>query len=108
MKRRTILKRLGATGVATVGIAGAASASPAEGVDHEIDVSDVSGEVELAELLGSGAQPSPAALGRSADTRFVISEDADTITLSDCCEYCCKHPNVCDCLCCECSEDACQ
>ena len=110
MNRRTILKRIGAASVATAGIAGTAAASPSGNVDHQLDVSDISGEVELTELLARGGHErlAPEALGRSGATRFVISEDADTITLDDCCQLCCKHPNICDCICCECSEDACQ
>lgn len=110
MNRRTILKRLGAAGVATAGIAGTASASQAGSVDHRLDVSDVSGEVELTELLdvGGHGQLTPEALGRPGSTRLVISEEAETITLSDCCEYCCENPNVCDCWCCTCSEEKCR
>lgn len=107
MRRRTLLRRIGATGLATAAFAGSSTARTRPGggygIDREIDVSAVSGQVTLETLL------TDAELGELDDRVdparrvFTVSEDADAIVLSDCCVYCCEGPDkVCDCGCCEC------
>jgi hypothetical protein len=106
MNRRTLIRRLGATGLATTAFAGTASASRGVryGIDREIDVSDVSGTVTLDELL----EPEEVRrLPADVDPRqreIIVSDDAGGITLGDCCVYCCSGDEdlVCDCSCCEC------
>ncbi|MFB6193459.1 MAG: hypothetical protein ABEI75_00205 [Halobaculum sp.] len=53
MRRRTMLKRIGAATVATGAASGTATARsiPTHGITRELDVSDVSGETTLGELL---------------------------------------------------------
>lgn len=110
MRRRKLLQRIGATGIATTAFAGISTArQPAAveyGIDREIDVSDVSGQVTLDELL------EPAELERlpeDADPSqqvFTIKEEAETTSLDDCCLHCCdeqpKIPRECNCMCCRC------
>lgn len=57
MKRRAILRRLGATAAATAGLAGSASASRVDGTDDEraVDVSGLSGQVPVTDLVDDPA-----------------------------------------------------
>jgi hypothetical protein len=119
MNRRTLIRRIGASGLATTAFAGSASAahtpgsqagSVEYGIDREIDVADLSGAVTLAELLepheldGLPSQIDP------RQREIIVQDDAGSITLGDCCEYCCDQINVCDCDggCCECNNCLCD
>jgi hypothetical protein len=106
MKRRTLLGRVGATGVAATAVAGRAAAGRSGrelGIDREIDVSSVSGETTLDALLEPQELES---LPEDVDPRqfqVAVSDGASSISLDDCCSYCCKF--VCDCSCCTCDSD---
>lgn len=114
MNRRTLLRRLGATGVAATAVAGTSAARTAPtdyGIDREIDVSDVAGRVTLETLL------SEAELQRLHDgvdparREFVVQEDVDAISLEECCTFCCDGTDyVCpgECDCCECELPPCH
>lgn len=113
MNRRTLLRRIGATGIAATTLGGTATArrsASGYGIDREIDVSAVSGRVTLAELLD------PADLRRLNDgvdprqREFIVHEETDAITLGECCVYCCDGTDyVCEdhCDCCECDYPPC-
>lgn len=112
MKRRTMMRKLGAAGIATAAISGTATAKRVTvadvGIDREIDVSSTEGWVTLEELL----EPEElAALPRGVDRteRIGVHPAADTITLGDnCCAICCEEvldPPSCDCT--YCDDDAC-
>ena len=117
MKRRTVLRRLGAVGVVSTGVAGTATASSSRGGDVErsrLDVSDVSGEVELDALVDGDlenrlSQRQLAALPDDTDpsaARMIVDPDAETIALADCCIVCCDNlPGPCPCECCFCDPD---
>lgn len=119
MNRRTLIRRIGATGLASTALAGQASAArtstvPAGsveyGIDRDIDVADVSGAVALAELLEpEEIRQLPAAVD-PRQREIIVADDTGTIALDDCCEYCCEHLNVCDCVegCCECNNCLCD
>ena len=88
MKRRTLVKQLGTASLATTTLVGSAAASrPAINIDREIDVSDVSGSVPLAELLDAEEL---AELPDGVDpwtTSITVAEGTDGIAPSDCCDY---------------------
>lgn len=115
MKRRTMLRKLGAAGIATTALSGSAVAAerPADlgdlGVDRDIDVSSVDGQVSLAELLEPGDVESLADdVDPSAHT-LTVAPEADVIALDDCCESCCHRMKFvkCTCDCCVCDASAC-
>lgn len=120
MNRRTILKRIGTVGVATVGITGTAAASSVQNhnVEHRLDVSAVSGEVKLGTLVDGDIEAqlsgeTLAALAGDTDpanVRISVDPRAETIALSECCEFCCNndHDLECPCFCCVCDSDACD
>lgn len=110
MKRRTLIRELGAVGIASTAIAGTtAAAAPSFAdleVDRPLDVSSVEGTVTLDELL----EPRDLAgvPGDAADVPVVVAADADVITLDGCCQYCCDGRDlVCEdhCDCCTCGDD---
>lgn len=109
MKRRTLIRRMGAAGVATT-LAGRTAAESSElslGVDRDIDVSSVSGRVPLEQLLESQDLARVPDRFDPQEVTIHVDEDADDISLDSCCVYCSKWPNVCDCSCCTLSRCAC-
>ena len=117
MKRRTLIRQLCTATLATTTLVGSAAAErPAVNldVDREIDVSDVSGAVPLADLLDEGelaslpddVDPTAAAIEVAAETDLVASPQ--------CCDYmplCCKDidcPRTCNdcCYCYKCDDTA--
>lgn len=115
MNRRTLIRRVGASGLATTALVGSATAartgvSTASGngyeVGRELDVSDVSGTVTLAELLEPGDLDGVPAHIDPRTHEITVAEGAGSITLDDCCVYCCAggQENVCEdkCSCCDC------
>lgn len=110
MKRRTILRRIGAVGIAATTFGGTASArTPGQGLGLalEVDVSEVAGRVTLAELLDE-SELAQLPAGVDPDRKeYVIQAEAENVLLSDCCVYCCDRPLVCDCMCCECADPPC-
>ncbi len=115
MKRRTILKRVGAVGAASIGIASssAGASRPGLGLDQTLDVSDVSGTVQLASLVDGDleAQLSADFLAHlpegvtAADVKITVSDDLDTLDVGtmekeDPCYVCCE--NICWCPYCIC------
>lgn len=91
MKRRTLVRKLGAAGIGAAALSGSAAAAdrPSVGdiaIDRDIDVAAVDGEVPLAELL----EPHEVADLSEQDLsrRVSVAADADTITLAACCQYC--------------------
>ncbi len=79
MKRRTVLKRIGAVGAITAGIGtSTATAKPFDGVDVRLDVSDVSGTVTLGSLVDGDAE---AYLGDEFKASLPDSVDPVDVTL---------------------------
>lgn len=112
MKRRNLLRTLGAASVATVGVAGTASAARSRvaadvGIDLpdiEVDVADVDGTVPLASVLDDDQiRDLPDDVDPDRETIWV-SQDVDVFALPSCCCTC--DP---DCFCCtdlgNCGED---
>lgn len=114
MKRRTILERMGATAAVGVGLSGTAAGSRdgEAGSRIRVDVSDVSGQVPLTELVDdpgavfAGDGPAEAPMDADpSDVRLIVQEDTDDVVLQDivcrvgcCCSASC--PSECDsCLC---------
>ncbi len=92
MKRRAVLKRFGAAGVAGAAMTGTATARPPElGLDRALDVSSLSGEHAVADLLTEeeiAAVPDDVPVHEMTVT---IPASLDTIeTMDDCC--CCSLP----------------
>ncbi len=108
MKRRTLVRKLGAAGIATATISGPAAASGPTavsdlGIGRELDVSSVEGWVALEELLDPHELASLPA-GVDASRRISVAADADSITVQDCCAFCCRNARKeCECICCECA-----
>lgn len=109
MQRRTLLKRIGAVGAATTGVAGTAAAAPASRIplDRKLDVSHVSGRVELddlveedvATLLDAEDVAGIAGVADPADLELVVAEGTEQLDLST--EYCCPTcGGPCGCECC--------
>lgn len=105
MKRRTLLRKLGAASVATVGVAGTASAAPGSAVntvlehsDVEVDVSDVDGRVPLASLLDDDQVRRLPADVDPAETEVWVSRDVDVLREPACC--CNFNCDPDDCPCC--------
>lgn len=109
MKRRTLLRRVGATSIAAAAAGTAAGrTSPRFGVGRRLDVSDVEGRTTLAELLGPGDRRRLRADVDPRQVEVAVAADADVITLDDCCVYCCSGQDlVCEdkCDCCTCDFD---
>jgi hypothetical protein len=110
MNRRTLLRRIGATGIVATTFGGPSAARPADrGLDValEVDASEAAGRVTLAELLDeTEIEQLPDHV--DPDRReYVIQAEAESVRLSDCCVYCCDRPLVCDCICCECEDPPC-
>lgn len=109
MQRRTVLKRIGAVGAATAGIAGTATAAPGRSIplDREVDVSDVSGRVGLDDLVDEdvgtlvddGAVADLPGVDGPADVELFVAEDADRLdfTTSECCPTCGGEDCGCEC-----------
>ncbi|MFB6193460.1 MAG: hypothetical protein ABEI75_00210 [Halobaculum sp.] len=120
MRRRTVLRRVGAATVGSAALSGVVAADATGGVtarevaadstgriarlaetvglETELDVSGVAGEVSLASLTDG-----PEAL---TDGTITVAPDADVITLGDCCVYCCDDGSAscsdsCDCCTCD-------
>lgn len=101
MNRRTLLRRIGATGIAATSVAGTATAEtdgPDYGIDFGIDVSGVSGRVSLAELLSEDELERLNDDVNPARAIFVVDADMDTMYVNDCCRICCRYV---DCSACE-------
>lgn len=110
MKRRTVLKRVGIASAGAAAATGSAAAKRTSGdsvsgdVDATIDVSEVSGEVLLADLL-SDDQVADLDADASA-VRLTVDAGVDEITpAEDCCANgCCESDLDCPfwCFCCRC------
>lgn len=113
MNRRTLLRRLGATGVAATTVAGTSAARTAPtdyGIDREIDVSDVAGRVRLDDLLEPEDRRRLPEDVDPAGVELFVQPDADVVALDDCCGYCCQYlHSECDCRsgCCVCDRSTC-
>lgn len=112
MQRRTLLKGIGTAAAASAGFAGSAAARPALGVelDRPLDVSDVSGQVALADLLDEVELRQFDGDVNPHEVTLVVTEEADTIV--DVEDDCCKTFKHCDddadetnctCACCVCA-----
>lgn len=113
MKRRTILKRAGATAAVGIGVSGTATASG--GSPERIDVSDVSGRVEATELVEDPESTFEGWPTAPEDLRIVVDEDTEEITTQDigcdlgCCCNNLRCPAECDsCFCSVCGPGACE
>lgn len=112
MKRRTLVRKLGAASIATATISGPAVAAERPsvsdlGIDRDLDVASMEGRVPLGELL---ELREIASLPESVDPsrRITVAPEADVITLGECCPYCCWPAIMpCDCDCCDCDLQAC-
>ncbi len=113
MKRRTVLKRTGIASAGMVAFAGSSSAGrlsasgASNGVDTTTDVSDVAGEVMLADVLSEEQLADVDASG----VVLTVDAEVDEINPSEhCCDLkCCSGsedcPNTCPCCRCQfCSE----
>lgn len=109
VQRRTLLKGIGTAATATAGLAGSASARPGVELDRELDVSDVSGVVPLADLLDEAERRQFGGVDPSG-AKVVVAEETDTIV--DLEDDCCKTYKHCDddsdetnctCACCVCA-----
>lgn len=98
MKRRTVLKRFGAAGIAGAALTGTATAKRPSDLDIEgpFDVSDMAGEYVVADLLSEEQLADAPADPALYERKVVIAPHADTIgTLETCC--CCDDdPMHCD------------
>lgn len=109
MKRRTLMRKMGAAGVGAAVISGTAAAKSSSVADlGELDVSSVDGWVPLEELL----EPDEVAAlpaGVDASEQIGVAPAADRISVQDCCETCCRMEKFmkCDCACCVCDNDLC-
>ena len=99
MKRRTLLKRVGAATTASIAVSGIGSAEKLHGplaIDGEIDVSNVSGRVPLTEVLDDAHL---AQIGNGVDPSKVIAwVDPSVDTLDDdqsCCQAVCGDYSCC-------------
>ncbi|MFB6193457.1 MAG: hypothetical protein ABEI75_00195 [Halobaculum sp.] len=98
MQRRTLLRRLGATGIGV-----AATATGTSSADSQIQVSELAGEVRAARLVRE-TELTELPAGVSPTDTVGVAASADRITLSGCCEICCVCDNVdtdCDCYTCQ-------
>lgn len=107
MKRRTLIRKVGAAGIATAALSGSATAERPSvsdlDIDRELDVSSVEGWVPLAELLEPEEVASLPA-GVSPSRPISVAATADSITVQDCCELCCTDARkACECVCCDCT-----
>lgn len=121
MKRRTILKRIGVASVATAGVASTASAAsrPALGLDQTLDVSDVSGTVELQSLVDGDLETElsdeflaslPDGV-EASDVKITVGDDLDVLDLGTkredqtFCYICCEDFCYCGwCICVNCED----
>lgn len=112
MKRRTLMRKIGATGIGAAAISGPAAAAERPsvsdlGIDRDIDVASMEGRVPLGELLEPHELASLPA-GVDASRRITVAAEADVVTLGECCPYCCWPAIMpCDCDCCDCDMLAC-
>lgn len=110
MNRRTVLKRVGAATAGTIALTGnvAASRASARGVvgdlDVTVDVSDVAGEVVLADVL-TDEQLATVDVDPTG-VRLLVDPGLDEISTQDhcCLNGCCEEDWHCleECPCCEC------
>lgn len=113
MKRRTLLRTVGAVGIGSAAISGTVAAERSSladvDVDRELDVAGVEGEVTLAELLEPRDLAGVPADVDPSSVSVTIAPAADSVTIQDCCFYCCGDvPLVCECSCCTCDDCACD
>lgn len=87
MKRRTMLKRIGAVGATGIAVSSSASAStsPQLNIDREIDVADMSGTVPLKSVLSEAEIEDLPSDVDPETAQISIAEDADSIQPSGCC-----------------------
>lgn len=93
MNRRSLLKRVGAAGIAATALGGRAAASTDDleyGIDHDIDVAEVSGQVSLAQLLSEEELEQLNDDVDPAESIFIVDESMDTMNINDCCTICCR------------------
>lgn len=106
MKRRTLIRQLGAAGIGAAAISGTTAAERPSvsdlDIDRELDVSSVEGWVPLAELL-EPAELASLPAGVDPSRPISVAAEADRITVQDCCTLCCRDARkACECICCEC------
>lgn len=107
MKRRALIRNIGAAGIATAALSGSTAAQrPSIGdldIERELDVSSVEGWVTLDELLEPDElRALPTHLDPS-ERLLTVAPEADTITIQDCCAVCCNRQLIdCGCNCCGC------
>lgn len=112
MKRRTLMRKLGAAGIGAAAIAGpTAGERPTAadlGVERELDVSSVDGWVTADELLEPRDLETVPDDVDPSEVWVTVAPEADVVTLGECCDYCCW-PAIqpCDCDCCDCDMQAC-
>ncbi len=109
MKRRTVLKRVGIASAGAAAATGNAAAKRTSGdsvsgdIDATIDVSEVSGEVALADVLTDDQLADLD--GDPSTVRLAVDAGVDEIAPSSCCSTgCCDHDFSCDCGCCLCRQ----
>lgn len=109
MKRRTLVRKLGAAGIATATISGSAAAAEGRrlsdlGVDRTFDVSAKEGWVSYDELLESHELALLPAGVSPADPAVFVSSDLGTLAIGECCDVCCTTlRKECTCACCDCT-----
>lgn len=109
MKRRTVLKRVGIASAGAAAATGNAAAKRAGAnrvaaeLDSPLDVSDVTGEVALADVLTDDQLADLD--GDPSTVRLAVDAGVDEIAPSSCCSTgCCDHDFSCDCGCCLCRQ----
>lgn len=113
MKRRTMMRKLGAAGIGAAAISGSATAKRPSvddlGIDRDIDVSSVEGAVTLDELLEPADVDSLADDVDPSAYKLTVAPDAEVLAIGDCCAQCCEHMRFADCVChcCFCDIHAC-
>lgn len=115
MKRRTLVRKLGAAGIATTALSAptaAAGKSPVSelGIERELDVTSVEGRVTLDELLEPHELETLPADVDPSERLLTVAPEADSITVQGCCAICCSQmvEIACDCTCCTCDPESCN
>lgn len=115
MKRRTLVQKMGAAGIAMAAVSGptAAAGRPSVsdlGIERELDVASVEGEVTLDELLEPHERAALPADVDPSEYALAVAPEVDAVTVQDCCPYCCSDQifRRCLCGCCVCDDCACD
>lgn len=116
MKRRTLIRTVGAAGIATATLSGSGAATAERpsiddlGIERELDVASVEGRVTLDTLLEPHDREALPADVDPSEYTVSVAPEADSITVQDCCAICCSQMLEirCFCTCCTCDPESCN